>query len=171
MADRVKFYDSLKDLTNKNIIIPAPRKNKPNQNQKPTPTSGKNTNNQPQKPTPDTSTKKAEPTKLRPPTTFIFTPTRRSEEDELNEREAQIPPNPNTHEFNADLNNDLSKMIFNKLKPRNRDAFKDCLQFFMARIHRGSGEKADYPKHFVGRGLLQVYLKLRDISKGVRPKG
>ena len=77
---------------------------------------------------------------------------------ELDEKEAQTPPNPNHHEVNADLNNDLSNMIFNKLKP-DIEMRSRIVYGFTARIYRGGGEIVDYEKTFVGRGLLQVYLK------------
>ena len=138
VADRKKFYESLKDLTNKNIIKPM-----------------KNTNSQTQKTTPDTSKEKAETNKRRPPTTLIVRPLKPTvTEARLNEREEQNPPNQNTHVVNADLNNDLSNMIFNELKPhiemRSRIVYS-----FTARIHRGRGEIADYPaKTLRGEGTF-----------------
>ncbi len=69
---------------------------------------------------------------------------------ELAEREAQSntakpSPNPNQREVNADLNNDLSSMIFQHLKP-DIEMRSRIVYGFTARIYRGDGEIVVYEK-------------------------
>ncbi|EDO45322.1 predicted protein, partial [Nematostella vectensis] len=77
---------------------------------------------------------------------------------------AQTPPNPNRHEVNADLNNDLSNMIFNKLKP-DIEMRSRIVYGFTARIYRGGGEIVVYEKTlrregtFTSLSAIEKYIK------------
>ena len=116
VEDRKKFYESLKNLTNKKIIkkIPDPRKKVNNQTQNKTePVENKDKKN-----------------KLRPPTNFKFIPFG-SEPDEM--------VGQNNIVINADLNNDISQIIMDSIRPEIQMRTR-VVYGFKSNIHRGKGE-------------------------------
>ena len=94
MEDRKKFYESLQNLTNKKIIKPIPPVRKKANNQ---------TKNRS-----ETVENKDKKIKLRPPTNFKFIPFGREPDEMVGQNNIVI---------NTDLNNDISQIIMDRIRP------------------------------------------------------
>ena len=141
VEDRKKFYESLKNLTNKKIIktIKEPRKKPNNKKQNKT----------------EKVENKDEKIKLRPPTNFKFIPFESEPEEIIGQNNIVI---------NADLNNDISQIIMDRIRPEIKMRTK-VVYGFKSRIHRGKGEIVEYYKTLPGkllRGALKTLTEIED---------
>ena len=129
VEDRKKFYESLQNLTNKKII-------------KPIPPARKRANNQTQNKS-ETVENKDKKIKLRPPTNFKFIPFGRAPDEIVGQNNIVI---------NADLNNDISQIIMDRIRPEIQMRTR-VVYGFKAEIHRGKGEIVEYHKTISGKKL------------------